>query len=208
MKTPSTKIEAAVSKEQSRYTLNAVKLDVEHGRILATDGHILASVPAEFEPGDMSGLVPVDAIKAARATTRAQKVAPADIRIEAERVKVTGLNTMTEFERPAGNFPNVDAVFPKRGEHKYFGQPTITLDVDLLVRLADALGAKADKNHAATISLWVKDRSSAVAVRADNGPAGAIGMIMPIRGEWSASGYAAPEPAKAEQPAELEEVTA
>jgi len=57
MKLPEAKIELAASDEASRYTLQAVKLDVEHKRIMATDGHILAIVPCEVSPDDHSALL-------------------------------------------------------------------------------------------------------------------------------------------------------
>ena len=78
----------------------------------------------------------------------------------------------------AGTFPNIDAVLPKgKG---YEGNPTITLNVSLLLKLAEALHFDYAKRDP-IVSLWIKDDRSTILVKA--GEPGAVGVIMPVRPE-------------------------
>jgi DNA polymerase III sliding clamp (beta) subunit (PCNA family) len=177
MKLPKGKIElAAASPYESRYTLKAVKLDVENKRMLATDGHILAIVPTEVADTDHSGLIAVDSFKQIRAMQKRAKTIPVNIAVNGKAV-ATGKGETAEYELVSGQFPNADAAIPKGAT--YEGAPTIGLNVDLLMRLAKALGA--DEAHQGTIiKLWIKDGSSAVLVKTDENPE-AVGVIMPVR---------------------------
>ena len=176
MRLPVGKIEQAASTEESRCTLKAVKLDVENKRMMATDGHILAIVPVEVDATDHSGLLSVDSMKQIRAMQRRSKSIPVNIAVNG-KATATGKSETSEFELVTGQFPNVDAVIPT-GE-KYEGPATVCFNVDLLVRLAKALGA--DEAHQGTIvQLWIKDASSPVLVKTSENPE-AIGVLMPYR---------------------------
>jgi DNA polymerase III sliding clamp (beta) subunit (PCNA family) len=176
MKLPKGKIELAASLDESHYTLKAVKLDVENKRMLATDGHILAIVPTEVADTDHSGLIAVDSFKQIRAMQKRAKSVPVTIAVNGKAV-ATGRGETAEYELVSGTFPNADAVIPK-GE-KYEGAPTIGLNVDLLMRLAKALGAD-EAHQGAVVKLWIKDGNSVVLVKTDENP-DAIGAIMPVR---------------------------
>jgi DNA polymerase III sliding clamp (beta) subunit (PCNA family) len=175
MKLPKGKIELAASTEESRYAPKAVKLDVENKRMLATDGHILAIVPTEVADTDHSGLIAVDSFKQIRAMQKRATI-PVNIAVNGKAV-ATGRGETAEYELVSGTFPNADAVIPK-GE-KYEGAPTIELNVDLLMRLAKALGAD-EAHQGAVVKLWIKDGNSVVLVKTDENP-DAIGVIMPVR---------------------------
>ena len=176
MKIPSNKIESAASQDPfSRYTLSAVQLDVEHKRLMATDGHILAIIPAEVEPEDHSGLISLETIKAIRGMEKRSK---ASCKVQTNG-KVTAHSISGEHleqEYSTGRFPNVDMVVPK-----FDGPPTVSIDVRLLMRLAEALKSEAiGKNEPAFVSLWVKDANSPVLVKSTK-DADSVGVIMPCR---------------------------
>lgn len=171
MKLPASQVELAAATDVSRYTLQAVKLDVEHKRIMATDGHILAIVPCEVSPEDHSALISTEAIKQLRAMQKRAKSVPVQVRTNG-KVTATGKGETAEFELATGQFPNVDMVIPKHD-----GPATITLDVELLMRLAKAMNTKGSK---LVVSLYVKDQVSGVLVKA-SGNTEAIGVIMPCR---------------------------
>lgn len=172
MKLPESQIELAASQEESRYTLKAVKLDVAGKRIMATDGHILAIVPVEVSDGDHDGLISVDAMKAARKLQRAAKGVPIQANVNG-KFSISGAGQSAEFDLDTGTFPNVDAIIPK-----FDGPPTITLDAELLLRLAKAIETKG-YSPAYSVALWIKDANSPILVKGEQD--GAIGVIMPCR---------------------------
>jgi len=175
MKLPEALVEKAASTQESRYTLQAVKADVEGKRIIATDSHVLAIVPCEFADGDQSTLIPLAVVKELRAMQRAQKKIPLEVAINST-IKTTGIDGATrEFKALEGQFPNVDAVRPK-GE-AYEGAATICLDYRLLANLAEALGATKDSP---VIKLWIRDKQSAIKVQVGANPE-AEGVLMPLR---------------------------
>jgi DNA polymerase III beta subunit, central domain len=184
MKLPESKIELAAPNEQSRYVLSAVQLDVAGKRMMATDGHIGAIIPCEVSEGDQSALLSLESLKQIRAMQKRSKTIPIEIKTNG---KVTATNATTnetmEFALVEGRFPNLDMVMTKAE-----GAATITLDVALLLRLAQALNPEATAKRA-IVSLWIKDPSSTVGVR--SGSVGQ-GVIMPCRPETHAGVSAVP----------------
>lgn len=177
MNTPQAAIEAAAATDNGRYSLNAVQLDVEKKRLLATDGHILASIPVVPAADDHSGLIPVDAFKAAR---RMQRETKQDAMIAVNgSVRLTAGNVQAEFQKADGTFPNWERVMmPAKG------RCTIAFDVDLLVRLAKAIDTRdtsTQKSRPRYVEFWVKDQSSAIAVKVQGCPDDSIGVLMPVR---------------------------
>lgn len=172
MQLPNTQIELAASTEESRYTLRAVKFDVEGKRIMATDGHILAIVPCEPAEGDHSSLIPLDAMKAIRTMERASKHVPVQVTTNG-KITAKGGGGTSEFEAMEGQFPNVDMVVPKDGAWTL----TIGLDAELLYKLAKAI---TPKGEGLIVKLQIKDGQSSVKVTTSK-LEGAIGVIMPCR---------------------------
>jgi DNA polymerase III sliding clamp (beta) subunit (PCNA family) len=177
MKLPEAKVELAAATESSRYTIQAVKLDVEKKRIMATDGYILAIVPCEVSDKDQSALISTDTIKQIRAMQKRAKSIPVEVTTNGKAVAV-GAGETAEYELANGQFPNVDMVIPK-GEG-YEGGCTVCLNADLLLRLAKALQPEVDKWTPPVVQLWIKDQSSSVLVKCSKNPE-AVGVIMPCR---------------------------
>jgi DNA polymerase III sliding clamp (beta) subunit (PCNA family) len=172
MRLPEARIENAVSRESNRYTLQSVQVDVEHKRVMATDGHILAIVPCEVSDKDHSVLLTADSIKQIRAMQKRAKSIPVEVLLNGKAI-ATGKAESAEYDLGEGRFPNVDMVIPKYDDVP----PTITLNVDLLYRLAKAMTAPDDP---LIVTLTVKDSQSSVLVKASCNPE-AVGVIMPCR---------------------------
>jgi hypothetical protein len=177
MKLPTSKIESAASKGESRYTLRAVQLDVERKRMMATDGHILAIVPVEVTEADHSGLIGLDVLKSLRAMQKRAKSVPVEVMVNG-KVTAEGNGERAEYELVTGQFPNMDMVVPKVATD---APCTFSFNMELLVRLVDALKARDTGKYASgrIVSLYVKDNNSAVLVKVADSEG--TGMIMPCR---------------------------
>ena len=136
----------------TKLTIQHVLLDdLAEPRLVATDGVALVVVPVETDSEDKAGLIPATALRAAR------KINP-----EAEHLflrvngKVEIPEALTLFDRPVGTFPLWREIVPKNHTAR------ITLDINRLMSLAQALGATA-KDGFITISFDQTDeRSNAV----------------------------------------------
>ena len=181
MKLPEARIEYAAGNGDVRYYLNGIYLDSEAKQMVATNGHILACVPYEPENGDASEIVPVELVKAAR--VGGAKASDAISQRQGEN-NVTQFSTIKwdtkskqylELSMPAidGKFPDYKRVTPDKPS----GDPTITLNADLLADLQAALCA----GKTASVSLWVTDDKSSVYVEGTGSETGAYGVIMPKR---------------------------
>lgn len=177
MKIPTNKIEAAAATEASRYTLQAVKLDVQQKRLMATDGHILAVIPAEVSADDHSGLISLETFKNIRGMEKRCKLA-VEVKLNGKVTAESPTGERLEHEYATGTFPNVDMVIPK-----FDGPATISFDVKLLLRLAEALKSEPmGKHEPGFVSLWIKDVNSPILVKSTKSEdKGAIGVLMPCR---------------------------
>lgn len=175
MKLPPSKVESACSIEESRYTLQAVKLDVEKKRMLATDGHILAVVPVEVSPEDHTGLISLDTMKALRDMQRSAKSVSVEVKVNSH-ITAEWQGQKIEHYPVTGQFPNCDAVIPKVEP-----QSTINLDIDLLMRLADAIKPRDTGKYkkARILRLHIIDKQSLVLVKANDTEA--YGVIVSCR---------------------------
>lgn len=176
MRLPESKIESAASQLESRYMLRAVKFDAEGKRMLATDGHILAIVPVETNDNDCTGVLSLETIAAARLAQKQSKSIPINLHVNGKATIEAPGEIKIEHPLMEGKFPKCDEVVPK-----FEGPCTIAFNVDLLLRLADALKQKETGKHIKPriVQLWIKDRESTVLVKI-RGSEG-IGVIMPCR---------------------------
>jgi DNA polymerase-3 subunit beta len=181
MKLPTARIEEAAAEKDIRYYLNGVYVDAERGRLVATDGHILACHVHEPN-GQKSAIVPIDVVKAARVGGRK---ATLEIRAVTEEHTNQPMFEATNGRTGAvlrnqpidGKFPEYQRVIPE----KPAGEPTITLNAELLVRLQRALSEKPASESG--VKLWITDdKHAAIYVETtDHAETGAVGVIMPMR---------------------------
>lgn len=163
MKFPkSSAINACASTDPARPVLNHVFL--ENGKLIATDGNVLACVPVEVGPDDTDGLVSVEAIKTARKL--AKNGLPATITCR-DNLHFSDGTTMA---RPNGNYPDWKIV-TDTGKAQF----KIALDIEELTRLASALS----DGKSSTIVLSFKDELSAIKV--EGTIKGAFGVMLPRR---------------------------
>lgn len=168
------KLESAVSKDETRPAI--IQPFIQNGRCIATDGKMLASVPIETEEGEeVEGKkIPLDAIKAAR---KASGKLWADMPFSFSDTHCSILG--------GASFPlhHVDVVLPKVAEivsaklEKEEAAFCVTLDVDLLQRLSEALGTE-------KVTLCFKDDKSVITALpsgTENRNNKAFGLLMPIR---------------------------
>jgi DNA polymerase III sliding clamp (beta) subunit (PCNA family) len=169
------KILEAVSTDSTRYVLVAPYLDIEEKAVISTDGRILSRVPCEVESDDVTGHIAPTAFKEAVKRSVTDHVF---LRCgEKEHQSVDGT-----IKRPdLGKFPDWKQVMPKAPEKEF----KVKLDVFLLHRLAQALGAKKVKNGAKmgfiTLTFDAADALTPVSITASNGPEGNLGILMPVR---------------------------
>jgi hypothetical protein len=168
------KLESAVSKDDTRCSI--MQPFIQGGRAIATDGRILASVPIETEEGEeVNGMrIPLDAIKAARKSTL--KIIP-DLSLTLTEKSASVLS--------GASFPvpHFDATLPKVADivsakiEKSEATFSVTLDVDLLKKLSEALGTE-------KVTLIFKDEKSIITVLPsglENRENKSFGLLMPIR---------------------------
>lgn len=194
MKIPAAKIEMAVSAEESRYTLQAIKLDTENKCFVATDGHILACVPAEVSADDHSVLIGLDTWKQLRAIAKQNKYVQPEVATNG-KVTVESAGCKSEFPLAEGQYPNWQAVKPKMdspvswedvkpemdaktGRYRVGGPLTIGIDAALLLKLAQAISEN-NTSKRAIVKLVIKDDKSGVGVQVSGSDA--WGVIMPVR---------------------------
>lgn len=157
-------IEGAAAKKDVRYVINGVYLAAAASALVATDGHILASIHVD-EPGTKSGIIPREAIKHAR---ELNKKAP---QMYVSDYKVT-TDSGAKFDLIDGKYPDYKRVLPEE-------KPTveIALDAKLLLALAKALSPTSTG-----VKLQISDGKSAVLVKpGDPAHEDDYGLIMPMR---------------------------
>jgi len=168
------KLEAACSKDDTRPGIT--QPFVQGKRCIATDGKMLASVPIEVEEGEeVEGKkIPLDALKAARKASG--KLWP-DMPFTFSETHCSILGS--------ASFPlhHVDVSAPRVAEivssklEKEEATFCVTLDVDLLKRLSEALGTE-------KVTLCFKDEKSVITALpsgTENRDNKAFGLLMPIR---------------------------
>ena len=140
---------------------------VQHkdGRLIATDRHVLCSLPVEDSEGQTEELISMSTIKAARVYLKEQNKGKAkDARDHTIIVE--------EKEEIQERFPRCELIIDplKQREHTY----TIALDPALLVRLAKAMGCD-------TLRLHFGEPKEAIYVTPNDPQGDEFGVCMPCR---------------------------
>lgn len=146
-----------------RPPLENVWYDSEKSRLIATDGKIMAIVPAEKEDGDVSGYVSPLSIKEYR---RAAKKSFVTLQCNSS-LKIGGMTLERPTVENMGTFPNVEQVIPKDDTDVTV---TIVLNAELLATLAAALGSE-------IVTLKIRKPEMAISVSTAKGK----GLIMPVK---------------------------
>lgn len=171
------KIESAVSKDATRPAINHPY--IRDGRLIATDGRILASIPIEGveheEQTELEGKkLPAEALKAARKVGGNKE--------EFSRLNVTDDNRCEVAGGASFPLPDLLPEAPKVAEivsaRKHLHEEdsfAVTLDVALVSKLAEALG---DQN---ITFIFPKEEPAGIITMLPESRNGAFGLIMPRR---------------------------
>lgn len=166
------RIEECVSEDESRLVLNHVSL--EGNQLTATDGRMLAVVPCEREDGDVDGLIPVGALRAARKLANG-RFTHLLMRCEEKQCVLVDGSTVP---RPQDmNYPRWKQVVPadERPVHC-----KIALNPDLLMAVSKAFGGTA-------VVLEIASDTDSIVIKPTAKPgervsaSDAKGIVMPMR---------------------------
>ena len=157
------KVTKVVSSDTTRQSMTNPWL--ENGRVVATEGHMIAIVPIEASADDVDGVIPSAALTAARGI---------DINCSSASAVTVGERT---FIRPGLATPPWKQVVPS-----FDGVETvsITLSPSLLAKLAEAIGV--GSSEGVTITFKPSAPCDAMLVN-PSPPNGAYGVLMPMRSE-------------------------
>ena len=181
----------AVSTEDSRYMLRAIKIDAEKEVAVATDGHVLCAIDITtlLEPGEKSFLLPPEAIKAARqlyiqeraryrSKLNKDKARPVFMRGGADAVTVfVGESKRGQsYDVLSGTYPTWEAECPKPEGY----EKRICLSVGLLTSLVAALQGSEQRSDGVT--LYAKTEADPILVSTTGRHQG-YGLLMPMRAD-------------------------
>jgi hypothetical protein len=164
--------ELCASTDMTHPRLEHVYFDKDGARLVATNGHMIISVPCEPEAGDVTGLVPCRALKAAR--KRRQK---GEGRLRLGKKLTDDGNEL--HRRRDGQFPPYKQVMPtfKRGD---MGTVTFGINPLLLVALARAAGNESS-HPLVTLTLKITDEMLDIILVDPRGSKGVEAAVMPAR---------------------------
>lgn len=184
---PWSKIEKVVPTESRRPTIEDVWFDKEKGQLAATDGFTLAIIPVESQDGDVTGHIPMAAIKKGRKESGRSR-----LHIDAYPAHVeVAFNGQERFDRPDLPFPDYEQIVPLYDpDDEEIAR--VTLDARRLMQLAEALcqeenrAKKSNTRAPSTFGVTLtfrKGQPGPILVRPvhDNGKVkGRYGVIMPM----------------------------
>jgi hypothetical protein len=166
------------SKEESRFALASLHLDVPKKSIVSTDGHMITitDVSDFIDKDEESYLIPSEAFKFAQSISK--KNAP-PVRIEkrdkAVAVVSSGLDRRFYYPGDKSMFPKWEAAIPDHDEYK----SRIVFSAELLLQLSQSIQGS---GPSCGVSVWFKDRESPLIVSLGI-PENRYALLMPMRGE-------------------------
>lgn len=181
------------AEEESRFALQFIQIDAEKKVAVVTDGHCLAvkDIAALLEPKEKSFLLPIKALKAARALWMEERARlrtlelkekdarPIFIRATKDAVTVyIGTSKRGQsFELAKGVYPNWEAVVERQPKDYKLA---IMLSVGILLNLADAM--RGNFNLTDGVCLHVKEPADPVIVSVATDTQ-TFGVMMPMRAD-------------------------
>jgi DNA polymerase III sliding clamp (beta) subunit (PCNA family) len=158
-----TKIEEAATTDDTRPVLTCVHYDGE-GHVTATDGYILAHVPAGAADNapNSPGLIPLDAVKEAQRGVGRNE--PLEFTLDDGTVSFPGKVGTVTADQGEGKFPDVEQILrdtPQPGDEGTF---TFAINPDNLVRLAKALGDRGSKETFLALTVRVGEPDQCIGV--------------------------------------------
>jgi hypothetical protein len=149
-------IEKVASQEDSRFCLRHLYFDAEHGRLCATNGHALIVCECKPEPGEVTGLISVEAIQQYRKFRKENRL-PNMVKFHALKDKLVVEDLVDgkvfSFRRPEGSFPQYANIIPQIPKGT---PPSVSFNPKALLELAEAFpteeyGGKGSES----VSIWL-----------------------------------------------------
>ena len=171
------------SNEAGREVLHRSFLDVEKSLLISTNGKILSQLPVTVEDGDVSGLIDMDALKAAnkiktmcgtagnRTESRLDCTSPDSVKLADGRTW-----PRTVPGNVGAKFPNWEQVMPKNAGR---GTVRISFNAELLSNLFAAMGA--DERAGVTLEFQVDEEHDAKGLPVLVTSAGMSGVLLPFK---------------------------
>lgn len=142
-------VERVASKDDSRPVLSRLYLRIlnpkakaenRKGVIEATDSFRLVQYPVELHPEDTEGFISVDALKALKKATSANRYIEVHLVCLEDRLKIETPDGVQTWTRETdGQWPKFDSLIPDESELSEF---RFGINAEFLAGLAKALGAK------------------------------------------------------------------
>lgn len=194
----SVKIELAASTDDTRHVLKEPYLDIRQegevrvGKLVATDGRIIAIVPVELDEHDSEGWVSADVLKTARkeapksgmdrdkaiVTCNGKAELPSGITMPRSSIDMMETNSEGLAANVYPNWREVTTVLTDEATQAADGTCVdVAIDVSLLWKLAQAMGTekvrlRVPAGGTGAIAAWAANMA---------GSNGATGVIMPLR---------------------------
>lgn len=168
--------ETCASKDLTCEHLTNVHYDKESGRLVATNGHAIVSVPCEPESFDFGGPIQPEALRESR-QRKDRKTNKASIRAGKKLLDTGKDGALHRRKQPYVSFPPYKEVFPKfkRGDK---GTVSVTINPSLLCEVRRAMGQ--DARTLLTLTFKADEPLSIIAVSASGAPE-VVAAIMPGR---------------------------
>lgn len=164
-------IERVAAKDELRPVLMQPWLDADEGMLVAANGFALAAVPVECDGNDVTGPMPIDALKYARKKTIKSETPE----ITAGRAELAFADMKMERQH-MGDFPNYRELLDKAKNHP--GQHfAIALNAEYLLQIAKAIGAV----DGCVIVDFALDPAAPMYVRSLSAANEGEGALMPVR---------------------------
>jgi len=189
------KPELIESKDKDRTNLHHCELDTAKGRLYATDGYRLVSLPVDVDPGDSSGPIDGATLKEARKLATKDKRSGAYVGVGEKDLKLGDGRLTPRPDKDNRAFPNVDQVIPTENK-----QPIIAVNVKLLFELTQSIGQSdhvvalafdPEDPHAGPIRIYatgnMSDRTAGGYIRMEDSDPLALLMPCKLQETWSAN---------------------
>jgi len=167
-------IEKAASTDKNRFTINTVYFD--NGHAIATDGRIMAIVPCEHSEEEQGKAVQAEDFSKVRKAQGA-KASYVEGKLNGS-FSATGKNGESySYKLGEYIYPNYKQVIPQNDTEASF---QVSFDANLLLKLAQAIGAGGIEKGSLLVTLTVIDSEKPILVKANNNKE-SFGVMMPVR---------------------------
>ena len=153
------KIERLVSQDPLEFRLRHLFFDAERGNLVASNGRALMICECQAEDGDVSGLIPVEAIERYREFRQA-KHNLVKVRAYPDRIVIEDCSAgrKLSIRRPSGRFPQYEQIIPAIKDGT---PPIVSFDPRQFRLITEGFPKSEIGSSVQSISIWVAPSSHA-----------------------------------------------